>query len=130
MAKKRAQDDPSSAPDNASEEIFKELLALSHQLGDSSRDWVIPGEGSASIRLDDSTFAMTPEGAALARIEQNELVVFSFAQLLEAVLADTPPGPAEIEDRLQSARRDQNRSRPSEEAFLHAYLLTLPDVLL
>jgi tetratricopeptide (TPR) repeat protein len=110
--------------------MSEELLLLSHRLGDSARDWVIPGEGSAAIRLDDSTFAMTAEQASLGSISPAELVTLSFSPLLEAVLGDDPLTSGEIEDLLLAARQDQRRPQPPEEAFLHAYLLTLPDVLL
>lgn len=110
--------------------VLDELILLANRLGEPARDWVIPGEGSASIRLDDSTFAMTPDGASLATVRSEDLSLVSFAPLLDAVLSDEPVAAGELDDLLHASRLDPDRPQPSEEAFLHAYLLTLPDVLL
>lgn len=125
-----SQNEKVAAEETIGIEILEELILLSHRLGDPSRDWVIPGEGCASIRLDDSMFAMTADGASLGSLKPSDLTLVSFSPLLDAVLGEGPLAAGEAEDLLLSARLDPNRPQPSGAAFLHAYLLTLPDVLL
>lgn len=110
------------------EEILEQLTALSHFLGDPARDLAILGEGNTSARLDNEVFYVKASGKQLGTITPDGFCAVHFARILPAL-----EGPdltdAEVKALLQESRAEGSAEvMPSVETFLHAYLLTLPNV--
>lgn len=113
-----------------SENILEQLTALSHHLGDPERDYAILGEGNTSARLDEETFYVKASGKHLGSITPEGFCAVNFARILSAF-----EGPdltdADVKQILLASKADaKSEVMPSVETFLHAYLLTLPDVSL
>lgn len=109
-------------------EILAGLVAMSNELGDPGRDFVILGEGNTSARLGADTFAVKASGTSLSTISADQFTEVSFDKVL-ALLEQPDAGDEEVKNALQDARVDQSSSlRPSVETVLHASLLTLPGV--
>jgi rhamnose utilization protein RhaD (predicted bifunctional aldolase and dehydrogenase) len=110
------------------DEILDQLTGLSHYLGDPARDLAILGEGNTSARIDDDTFYVKSSGRQLGTITPDGFCSVQFARVLPAFdgpdLSDT-----DVKRVLQECRADGVADvMPSVETFLHAYLLTLPNV--
>ena len=104
-----------------------DLLQLSHDLGREDRALAVLGEGNASSRLDTKNFLVKASGCSMADLTQSQLVVCRFASLLP--LLDAPDATdAEVEQALMASRGDGSPLKPSVEAIVHAYLLTLPGI--
>ena len=111
-----------------SEEILEQLTALSHHLGDPERDYAILGEGNTSARVDEDTFYVKASGQQLGTITPAGFCSVLFSRVLPAFegaeLTD-----AQVKTVLkQSKADDDSEVMPSVETFLHAYLLTLPNI--
>ncbi len=110
------------------EEILEQLTALSHHLGDPARDLAILGEGNTSARVDDETFYVKASGQNLETITPSGFCAVNFARVLPVFegpdLADTDVKRVLLECKAE----DASEIMPSVETFLHAYLLTLPNV--
>jgi rhamnose utilization protein RhaD (predicted bifunctional aldolase and dehydrogenase) len=110
------------------DEILEQLTALSHYLGDPARDLAIQGEGNTSARVDEETFYVKASGQQLGTILPAGFCAVNFARVLSAF--DSP----ELSDAdvkrvlLESKSDDASEVLPSVETFLHAYLLTLPNI--
>lgn len=110
------------------DEILDQLTGLSHFLGDPNRDLAILGEGNTSARLDDDTFFVKASGQHLGSITAAGFCAVAFSRILPAFeqldLTD-----ADVKRVLQESKADgEPQILPSVETFLHAYLLTLPNV--
>ncbi len=113
---------------NAASEIMTELIALSRWLGEPARDLAILGEGNTSARLDDDTFLVKASGHNLETIGEDGFCAARFSRLLPAF--DGPElTDAEVRQTLRECKAGGDPDvMPSVETFLHAYLLTLPNV--
>ncbi|HZO87817.1 MAG TPA: class II aldolase/adducin family protein [Chthonomonadaceae bacterium] len=110
------------------EEILEQLTALSHYLGDPARDLAILGEGNTSARVDDETFYVKASGQQLGTITPNGFCAINFSRALPA-LEGPDLSDAEVKRLLLECKADDASDvMPSVETFLHAYLLTLPNV--
>ena len=107
--------------------ILHELIGLSHELGQESRQLAILGEGNTSASCGDGTFWIKASGSQLGNINERGFSRVS----LEAVAALVNRGPLtdqQIEDGLLEVLVDKNQRKPSVETFLHALCLSQPDV--
>jgi rhamnose utilization protein RhaD (predicted bifunctional aldolase and dehydrogenase) len=108
-------------------EILKQLIDMSHWLGEECRGLVILGEGNTSARIDD-TFFVKASGTQLGTIDADGLVEVNAPKVLEMIggpeLTDD-----EIKANLRAAMVDPNgKLLPSIETVFHAYLLSIPGV--
>lgn len=105
------------------------LVSLSRWLGDPARDLAIIGEGNASARLDESTFLVKESGKGMSEADASSFVAVGFEPILAAFERETMTDD-EVRNVLLDARIGctGDRPRPSVETFLHAFLLSLPDV--
>ena len=110
-------------------EILDRIVALSHWLGDPGRDLAILGEGNTSARINAESFFVKESGKGLLEADAT-----SFVQVSTPAILATLDGPdlddSQIRQVLLDARIGYtgDRPRPSVETFLHAYLLSLPDI--
>jgi len=106
----------------------KELLNLSHRLGNPENGMAILGEGNASARLrSGKTFLVKASGTRLGTLRKNEVVECKSDVLLP--LLDVPSSSDdEVESALLKSRLRKGDKKPSVEALFHAYCLSLNDV--
>lgn len=110
------------------DEILEQLTALSHYLGDTERDLAILGEGNTSARADEEIFFVKASGRHLGTITPEGFCAVQFSRILP-VFDGLDLTDAEVKQALQECRAGgQPDIMPSVETFLHAYLLTLPNV--
>lgn len=106
----------------------QELVELAHSLTDPALDAAILAEGNVSCATGHGTFWVKASGQAMGLIEPGGFCEVRSDPLLKALdsrLADE----AEVRSCLNAARADSGQAAvPSTEAFMHAYLLELPDV--
>jgi rhamnose utilization protein RhaD (predicted bifunctional aldolase and dehydrogenase) len=108
-------------------EILKQLIALSHRLGDPAMDCVILGEGNTSARADADTFWVKGSGCELRTIDESGFVRVAFQCIFD--LLDRPGiSDAEVKAGLAAAKVDNSPRHPSVETLLHASGLSLSDV--
>lgn len=110
------------------QEVQKQLIEMSHRLGEESRQLVILGEGNTSAKIDSNTFFVKASGIQLSSISVAGIVEVYSSKVLEMLdgpeLTDT-----EIKGRLRAAMVDpEGVYLPSIETVFHAYLLSLPGV--
>lgn len=109
-------------------EILNQLVVMSRTLGDPARDLVILGEGNTSARIDEKTFFVKASGKELRTADENSFVEVSLPQVLEA-LAEKKLPDEEVKRVLSESKIDRSSEiMPSLETFLHAYLLSLPNI--
>ena len=109
-------------------EILNQLINMSRSLGDPARDLVILGEGNTSARADEETFFVKASGKELRVADENSFVRVSLRRVLAGqdreALTDE-----EVRNLLVESMTDRLVSIvPSLETFLHAYLLSLPEI--
>lgn len=110
-------------------DTLDDLVQLSRYLGDPANDFAILGEGNTSARKTPESFYVKQSGKGLAEADRDSFVEVRFGPILDAV-----NGPdlddAAIRDVLLSSRVGctGDSPRPSVETFLHAFLLSLPDI--
>jgi rhamnose utilization protein RhaD (predicted bifunctional aldolase and dehydrogenase) len=118
--------------------ILAELIALSRSLGDPSRDLAILGEGNTSAR-NYADSVLSKEGCFLVKASGKELRTAdesSFVSVRHRLALDVLDGPDLTDSEAREAlvrcsiqgAESQTPLLPSVETFLHAYLLSLPDV--
>ena len=66
-----------------SEKILNELLTMSQNLGDPTKDYAILGEGNTSARIDEDTFYIKASGTALATLGLNDVVQVAFKRVMD-----------------------------------------------
>ncbi|MDG2170121.1 MAG: class II aldolase/adducin family protein [Opitutales bacterium] len=108
------------------ETSLESLLDLCHKLGSVDLRLAILGEGNASVKLDDATFAVKGSGFSLATVEREGLAHCQFDALVPVVESDTPVPDSDAV--LMASRTDKEGVKPSVEALFHSWLLTLPGV--
>jgi len=106
-----------------------DLVSLSRYLGDPANDLAILGEGNTSALADAMSFYVKESGKALSEAGPDSFVLVRFDTVLRA-LDGQPLDDNQIRRLLLESRVgcEGDRPRPSVETFLHAYLLSLPDV--
>ncbi|AIE86340.1 class II aldolase/adducin family protein [Fimbriimonas ginsengisoli] len=106
--------------------MLDELVALSRVLGTREHDLAILAEGNASARVDAETFYVKASGFSMCGIGPDGFVLVRSRPILDAF-----DGP-ELDDAgvrsLLATCTDSEKRLPSVETFMHAYLLSLPDV--
>lgn len=110
------------------EDVRRELIGLSHQLGDPARSWAILGEGNASARIDSETFLVKASGSRLASLTENQVAHVRFAPILATIESGEMLTDLECMDRLRASAIGPDGVLPSVETLMHAFLLTLPDI--
>jgi rhamnose utilization protein RhaD (predicted bifunctional aldolase and dehydrogenase) len=108
-------------------EELRQLLELSHQLGDKSRELAILGEGNTSTKISDDTFAVKASGSSLQSLDTTGIARCRISEVLSLFERENITDD-EIEVALLESRVFETDRKPSTEALFHAYLLTLPDV--
>ncbi len=108
-------------------QIIKDLLALSHELGREDRGLAILGEGNTSAKLSATTFLVKASGTCLGTLKRQDVVECRADKVLplldQGELTDT-----QIDEALMAARVDPKAKKPSVETVFHAYLLSLPGI--
>ncbi len=113
---------------DASSSILQQLITLSQNLGDPSRDLAILGEGNTSARVDEDTFLVKASGTELRTAGEGTFVAVSLSRALN-VLDRGDLNDEQVRLALTACKRDAGDPRmPSVETFLHAYLLSLPGI--
>ncbi len=110
-----------------SDQKLHDLLRLSHELGRDDRGLAMLGEGNTSVQLSPATFLVKGSGTSLATLKATDVVECRFNALLP-LLDKTQLTDKEVDDALLASRMDATAKKPSVEALLHAYLLSLPAV--
>jgi len=109
-------------------QILKQLIEMSRSLGDPSRNLVILGEGNTSAKVDDKIFFVKASGKELRTADANSFAAVSLPRMLEALAGKTLTD-VEVKKVLSESKIDRSSDiMPSLETFLHAYLLSLPNV--
>ncbi|GAB4514529.1 MAG: hypothetical protein Kow0047_26400 [Anaerolineae bacterium] len=106
------------------EEILKQLVWMSHELGRPELDYVILGEGNTSARINEDTFYVKASGSQLSTLKPEQLVEVSLARAL-ALLDAHDISDAAVKAGLIAAKTDPSCPyHPSVETVLHALALT------
>jgi rhamnose utilization protein RhaD (predicted bifunctional aldolase and dehydrogenase) len=109
-------------------EVLTQLVGMSRSLGDPARDLVILGEGNTSARVDEETFFVKASGKELRTADENSFIRVSLPRVLEG-LDGKDLNDEEVRRILSGSKMDRSASMmPSLETFLHACLLSLPDI--
>jgi rhamnose utilization protein RhaD (predicted bifunctional aldolase and dehydrogenase) len=104
---------------------FDELLALTAEIGDPVKDYVILAEGNTSARIDDGSFWVKGSGVRLQHARGPEAFVAMALEPLMAALRGHRGGDADLQQVLADGRvegRDRDLA-PSIETFVHAVCL-------
>jgi rhamnose utilization protein RhaD (predicted bifunctional aldolase and dehydrogenase) len=112
---------------SARREQMAALIGLSHRLGDPALRMAILGEGNASARGDGDTFLVKASGSTLETLGEND-VVECFAEGLLALIEGDSMSDDDVLRTLVASLVHPSAKKPSVEAFVHAWLLSLPDV--
>ena len=107
-------------------ERLKQLLDLSHALGDPAHDWAILGEGNTSAALNPEEFLVKASGAQLETLAAEQVAAVRFKPLRDALESEAALSDADVKALLLSAGTEG--PMPSVETLLHAYLLTLEGI--
>lgn len=107
--------------------ILKELIGLSHELAQESRQLVILGEGNTSADCGDGTFWIKASGSQLGNIDERGFSRVSF-EAMQALINRGALTEEQIEEGLVQALVDKTQRKPSVETFLHTLCLMQPDV--
>lgn len=105
--------------------VVEELVRLSLKLGDPSLDLAILAEGNASALAGDA-FWVKASGFSLAEMSSQGLVQVDLAAALSYL--DQELDDTQTREALKASRAQDTELLPSVETFMHAYLLSLPDV--
>ncbi len=109
-------------------EILTQLIEMSRNLGDPAQDLVILGEGNTSAKIDENTFFVKASGKELQTADENSFVKVSLPRVIEG-LNSKDLTDEEVKKVLTEAKVDDSTDQtPSLETFLHAYVLSLPNI--
>ena len=104
--------------------ILRQLITMSHTLGDPTKEYVILSEGNTSARVDKETFFVKASGTQLESIEESGFVEVRFKDLL-ALLGAGDLSDDQIRMGLGAAKvNPDSLLRPSVETILHAQALS------
>ena len=109
------------------QEKLKNLLELSHELGNPARPLAILAEGNTSAKLSAETFLVKASGSNLGSLTDAGVVECKTGVLLK-LLGATGPDDKAVDNLLLESRVDASAKKPSVEALFHAYLLSLPGI--
>ena len=105
-----------------------ELIALAHSMAEPSLGAVILAEGNVSASTENGTLWIKASGASMGGIDDCGFVEVESRPVLEALCA-TLIDEQTIREFLNQSRTDPRATMvPYTETFMHAWLLTLPDV--
>jgi rhamnose utilization protein RhaD (predicted bifunctional aldolase and dehydrogenase) len=106
---------------------FGELVALTGEVGDPGRDYVILAEGNTSARIDDGSFWVKGSGVRLEHARGPEAFVAMRLAPLMAALRGEEVGDAGLKRLLAGARAEGQGDgpAPSIETFVHAVCLAV-----
>jgi rhamnose utilization protein RhaD (predicted bifunctional aldolase and dehydrogenase) len=106
---------------------FGELVALTGEVGDPGRDYVILAEGNTSARIDDGSFWVKGSGVRLEHARAPEAFVAMRLEPLMAALRGEEAGEADLKRLLADARVEgqEGGPPPSIETFVHAVCLAV-----
>ena len=104
-----------------------ELLSLSHQLGDASRNLCILGEGNTSVLIDEHHLVVKASGSMLEHLKESDVTLCRKGPLMGA-LESAKMSDTELKELLDSVKVDASSKKPSIETIFHAWLLSLPGV--
>ena len=107
-------------------DILDDLVAMSAELGLSTHDYAILGEGNTSVRADEESFWVKASGTRLADASRESFVCVRLAPVLAAL--DRPALDDSTLKKLLESATVQGRRAPSIETFLHALCLQLRGV--
>ncbi|HRZ16873.1 MAG TPA: class II aldolase/adducin family protein [Candidatus Hydrogenedentes bacterium] len=103
-------------------EVLKQLVDMSHYLGDPSRTFAILGEGNTSARIDADTMYVKASGTCLATMGETDFLEVSISRATE-ILDDMNAGDADVAAALRASLCDPSEKRmPSVETMMHALL--------
>lgn len=103
------------------------LINLSNKIGLFEEDQIILAEGNTSCREDDESFFVKASGKSLAGCDADSFVRVRFAPILDAMRRDRLDD-TEVRALLKESLVEPGPLLPSVETFMHADLLSLPDV--
>lgn len=110
------------------EAILKQLVDMSHYLGDPGRTYAILGEGNTSARIDEDTYYVKASGTTLSTIQPDGFVAVSISKVL-SILDDPNAGDQAVTDNFKRSLVDPNETRrPSVEAMLHALIYRYSEI--
>jgi rhamnose utilization protein RhaD (predicted bifunctional aldolase and dehydrogenase) len=101
---------------------IQELIKLSRELGQESRQLAILGEGNTSVNCGDGTFLVKASGSSLSTLDESGITKVRF-DAINALLNRPHMTEHEIEQELVNAQADPTQKKPSVETFLHALCL-------
>ena len=107
---------------------FDELLALTAEVGDPARDYVILAEGNTSTRIDDGSMWVKASGVRLERaVGPDAFVAVELEPLMRALRGDDRVADDDLPGLLARAKvaGQPDGPRPSIETFVHAICLEL-----
>ena len=105
-----------------------ELIELARAMADPSLGAAILAEGNVSALTDRETLWIKASGASMGGIGEDCFVEVEAARVLSALDQAIPEENA-VRDLLNGARKNPLASAlPSTETFMHAYLLSIPEV--
>jgi rhamnose utilization protein RhaD (predicted bifunctional aldolase and dehydrogenase) len=106
----------------------RELIELAHAMADPALDAAILAEGNVSASCGPDSFWIKASGCSMVGANESSFVEVSYEPVLQAL--DNPSSnEVEVRKRLNDARIDPNTTAlPSTETFMHAYLLSLPEI--
>lgn len=103
--------------------ILEQLVAMTAEIGEPHRNYVIIGEGNTSATIDDATFYVKASGHQMGSITADGMVAVRFDPILD-LLENPPQTRTDLKERMMAARIDQsNDTAPSIETSFHAMLL-------
>ena len=107
------------------DKTLNELIHMTREIGEPTRDYVIQGEGNTSARIDEDTFWIKASGADPANADANSFLRVSLSDVQK--IADEPSmTEQEVRARLAAAKLDPNTpGTPSIETATHALCLSL-----
>lgn len=109
-----------------SNQILADLVHMSRVLGEPEHDLVILAEGNTSVRTGE-TFWVKASGKSLKNIGENAFVEVNLGKVLH--IFEEPLDDHGVRSALEASRVDPNQTlMPSIETFMHADLLSLPEV--
>ncbi len=101
------------------EDILKELIQLSRELGNEDRQLAMLGEGNTSADIGDGTFWVKGSGKEMATADESSFSRISLDAVMQLLSSDYLSD-EQIQAGLLAARLDQSHPKPSVETFLHA----------